>query len=131
MERAIEIFAAINFLIMGVSHIVLPREWAKFFTYLRSKGTPGAFVNGFLHLGMGALIVGFHNTWRGLPVVLTVLGWLYLLKSLLIFTVPGYGVKSLSLVSEDKAWRFMVPGVMLLAVSGVLFYSLLRDGAAG
>ena len=124
MERSIELFAAINFLIMGISHIVLPREWARFFIRLRGWGTPGAFVNGFLSLGMGSLIVAFHNVWDGLPVVLTVMGWLYLAKSLLIFSVPGYGLKSLSIVSEEKAGRFRIVGVGLVAVSAILFYAL-------
>ena len=48
MERAIEIFAAINFLILGLSHVFQPRVWAEFFVRLRDWGRPGAFANGFL-----------------------------------------------------------------------------------
>jgi hypothetical protein len=124
MERSIEIFAAINFLVMGLSHIVLPKEWARFFIRLRGWGTPGAFVNGFLSLGMGSLIVAFHNVWDGLQVLLTVMGWLYLVKSFLIFAVPGYGLKGLAVVSEEKAGRFRIAGVGLVAVSAILFYAL-------
>jgi uncharacterized protein YjeT (DUF2065 family) len=124
MEQAIEIFAAVNFFVMGLSHLLMPRAWTEFFTLLREKGDAGAFVNGFLTLGMGSLIVAFHNVWTGLPVVLTVIGWLYVIKSLLIFTVPGLGVRSLSKVSEKSAASFVVAGVMLLALGGLLTYSL-------
>ena len=60
MERSIEAFAAINFIIMGLSHLTQPRAWIEFFTLLRNKGEAGAFVNGFITLGMGSLIVAFH-----------------------------------------------------------------------
>ncbi len=35
MEQAIQIFAAVNFFIMGMSHILQPRAWARFFIHLR------------------------------------------------------------------------------------------------
>ncbi len=60
-ERSIELLAAIQFLIIGLSHITMPRAWAEFFVMLRSRGDAGAFANGFLSLWFGALVVGFHN----------------------------------------------------------------------
>ena len=114
MEQAVQIFAAVHSLIMGLSHIFLPRAWAEFFLLLREKGQAGAFVNGFLSLGFGSIIVAFHNVWSGPATVLTVLGWLQVLKALLIFVVPGYGMKGLSLVSLEKAGRFVAAGVVLL-----------------
>ena len=71
MERAVEVFAAVQFLVIGLSHVFQPRVWVEFFTWLRGKGYAGVFVNGFLSLGFGAFIVAFHNVWTGLPMVLT------------------------------------------------------------
>ena len=34
MERAIEVIAAISFLVIGISHVVQPRAWAEFFVLL-------------------------------------------------------------------------------------------------
>ena len=62
VERAIEIFAAINFLILGLSHVFQHRAWTEFFVRLREKGHPGAFANGFLTLFTGSLIVAFPKT---------------------------------------------------------------------
>ena len=123
-ERAIELLAALNFLIIGLSHITMPRAWAEFFIMLRSRGDAGAFVNGFLSLWFGSLIVGFHNVWSGLPVVLTLIGWAQVLKAFLIFVVPGHGMRGLSLVSLERSRMFVLPGAFLVALSGVLFYSL-------
>ena len=123
-ERGIELLAALNCLVIGVSHITMPRAWAEFFIMLRNRGDAGAFVNGFLSLWFGSLIVGFHNVWSGLPMVLTLLGWAQVLKGLLIFVVPGWGMRGLSLVSLERSRMFVAPGFFLVALSGVLFYSL-------
>lgn len=127
MERAVQIFAAVQLLIMGLSHVFQPRAWAEFFLLLRSKGQAGAFVNGFLSLGFGSIIIAFHNVWSGPATVLTVLGWLQVLKALLIFAVPGYGLKGLSLVSLEKTGRFVAAGVVLLAL-GLFMVWLVATG---
>jgi uncharacterized membrane protein len=66
VEKAIEMYAAVNFLVIGLSHLLQPRVWVDFFTWLRSKGHAGVFVNGFLSLGFGSIIVSFHNVWTEL-----------------------------------------------------------------
>ena len=38
MERATEIFAAIQLLVIGLSHVFQPRAWVEFFLWLREKG---------------------------------------------------------------------------------------------
>ena len=73
MGRSVEIVASILFGVIGLSHILQPKAWVEFFILLRGKGGAGAFMDGFLNLPLGALIVVFHNTWSGIPVVLTLL----------------------------------------------------------
>ena len=42
MEEAIRVFAAVNFLTMGLSHIFQHRAWAEFFAYLHNPASsPG------------------------------------------------------------------------------------------
>ena len=125
MERAIELFAAINFLVIGLSHIFMPKAWAEFFMLLGSKGQAGAFINGFLTLGVGSLIVAFHNVWTGVPVFLTVIGWLYVAKALVIFVIPGAGLKSIQHVTVEKARRFRYAGVPMILMGIVLIYCLM------
>ena len=116
MERTVQVFAAVNFLIMGISHIFQPEAWVEFFVLLRGKGRAGAFLNGFLSLGMGSFIVAFHNVWSGPATVLTVLGWCWVLKALLTFAKPEIGMKGLSRVSMERSREFVVAGVMLTAI---------------
>ncbi len=132
MEQAIQTFAAINFFVIGLSHVVQHRAWAEFFILLHRQGRPGAFANGFLSLLMGTLIVAFHNVWSGIPVVLTVLGWSFVLKAAVIFVVPDWGLRSIGRVRRDNSRMFMIPGVLLIIGAVALGYSVwqTQNGAA-
>ncbi len=126
MQQAIEVFAAINFLVIGLSHVFQHRAWAEFFILLHGQGRPGAFANGFLGLFTGALIVAFHNVWSGIPVILTVLGWAFVLKAALIFLVPNLGLRSMARVRPDNSGILVIPGVLFVAVAFALGFSLWR-----
>jgi hypothetical protein len=125
VEQAIEIYAAVQFLVIGLSHTFQPRAWVDFFTWLRSKGHAGVFVNGFLSLIFGSVIVGFHNVWTGLPMVLTLIGWAQVIKALVSFVIPQLGMRGLERVSYDRAHEFVVGGVVFLALSALMLYIVL------
>lgn len=127
MERAIEVLAVIQFLVIGLSHTFLPQSWVEFFIWLREKGHSGVFVHGFLSLGFGSLVLAFHQVWVGIPMVLTIVGYAYLLKSLVCFLLPGVAMLSLRRVSRERAWEFVVAGLGFLMVGGLLSYSLWRS----
>ena len=53
METSIEKLVAICFLVIGLSHILQPRAWVKFFIMFREKGEVGSILNGLLHFPPG------------------------------------------------------------------------------
>jgi hypothetical protein len=122
--RAIQTFAMVHFLVIGLSHALQPRAWAEFFVWLRGRGHPGVFVHGFLSLGFGSMIVAFHDVWSGPPLLLTVAGWLYLVKAALCLVAPRSQSWGLGRVSVERAWEFVVPGVLYVAMGGFLAYIL-------
>jgi len=124
MERAIEIFAAINLLIIGVSHIFQHRAWAEFFVRLHEQGRPGAFANGFLALFTGSLIVAFHNVWSWPGVLLTAMGYSMVLKSAVLFIRPDWGLASMGRVTPETSRKLVIAGVMFIAVALILGYSI-------
>jgi hypothetical protein len=124
MERSVEILAIILFGVIGLSHILQPRAWAEFFILLRSKGEAGALVVGLLHLPLGGVIVAFHNIWSGIPVVLTIMGWGFLIKGLIRFCAPQQGVRMMARVSVERSWEFQVAGVVLVVLAGVIGYGV-------
>ena len=124
MERSVEVLAIILFGVIGLSHILQPRAWAEFFILLRGKGEAGAFVDGFLNLQMGGVVVGFHNTWSGIPAVLTLVGWCLLIKSLIRFCAPKQALRVMARVSVERCWEFQVAGAGLLALAGLIGYGV-------
>lgn len=125
METSVEKLVAINFFVIGLSHIFQPRAWVRFFILLREKQEVGSLLNGFVHFPLGAFIVAFHNVWHGIPTVVTVIGWGLLVKSTLYFVHPRHGTRMLATVSLERSWQFVVAGVMSVALAGLILYPLL------
>lgn len=124
MERAIEVLAVIQLTIIGLSHIVYHRAWAEFFIWLRAKGDPGVFANGFLSLTAGSLIFSFHRVWTGIPLVLTLFGILNILKAANCFLFPDRAMRSMQRVSLERSREFVGAGALSLALAAVLAYGL-------
>ena len=124
MERSVEVIAIILFGVVGLSHLLQPKAWAEYFILLRGTGEVGAFVDGFLHLPLAGIIIAFHNVWSGIPVVLTLLGWAFLIKSLLRFCVPKLGLRMMARVSVERSWEFQVAGAGLVVLAGLLGYGV-------
>jgi hypothetical protein len=120
LERAVQIFAIIQFVVIGLSHTVQPRAWVAFFIFLRERGEVGVFATAFLSLIFGSIVVAFHNVWTGLPVVLTVIGWAQVVKGLLYFTFPAFALRRMQLPSYERAWIFIPPGILFLVIAAVL-----------
>lgn len=125
LPRAVEIYAALHFAIMGLSHLFRPLAWVQFFELLRAQGTPGVFAHGFLSLFFGAMIVAFHNVWSGPGTALTVAGWLYVAKSAACFLAPNLQLVSLGRVSSDRKWELQFAGVAYLLLASWLIAHLI------
>ena len=131
MTRALEIFALIHLTLMGLSHVLQHRAWAEFFIRLRGMGYGGVYVHGFLSLGFGSMILAFHRVWSGAPLALTILGVLYLGKTLQCFLLPAVSMRSLNRVTMERSRVFIGAGVMLLFFAGVTAMALARASGVG
>lgn len=130
MHRAIQIYAVISFLVIGLSHTFQPQAWVEFFAFLRERGRAGVFAVAFMSLWFGALVVAFHNVWSGIPVVLTVVGWAQVVKALIYFCFPAFGLRQLDRASPEKAWTFIPAGIVFLALAGLLAWHLVMTSAS-
>src|SRR5215208_1104445 len=120
MEQATQLFAAISFLVIGLSHLGQPKAWVAFYQALAARGAPGVFLEGFLLLMFGAAIVAFHNVWHGPALLLTLIGWAQVLKGAGRFVAPQVALRVMQRITPDRAWYFQIGGVMALALSGLL-----------
>ena len=124
MERSVEVLAIILFGVLGLSHILQPKAWVEFFILLRGKGEAGAFVDGFLNLPMAGVIIGFQDLWSGIPLVLTLVGWCLLIKSLIRLCTPKLALRMMAEVSMERARGFQVAGAFFVGLAGLLGYGL-------
>ena len=122
MQQAIQVFAAISFLVIGLSHLGQPKAWVTFYQALAALGTPGVFLEGFLLLNFGVIIVAFHNEWHGPALLLTLIGWSQILKGAGRFLAPQVGLRVMQRASPERAWYFQVGGAVALLLSGILWW---------
>jgi len=120
IEEKIRILCIISFLVIGLSHILQPKAWIAFFKLLIKQQHPGAFINGFITLPMGTLIVSFHNVWTGIPTLLTVMGWAYILKATIAFCFPALSLRSMKRVEKNNITEFRIGGVIFIIIALVL-----------
>jgi len=126
MEDRIAIVMVILLTALGISHILQPRAWVDFFVRLREQGKPGILMVGILHLQPAILIVAFHNRWSGLPLILTLIGWGWLIKGSLYLMFPRVGLMSIGRVSIQRSHEFVIGGVVLLVLTALIAIPLLR-----
>ena len=124
MERSAEILAIILLAVLGLSHIVQPKAWVSYFIRLRGLGDTGAFVDGFVNLAFAGIIIALHNVWSGTAIVLTLLGWCLLIKSLIRFCAPKFALRVMARVSVERCWEFQAAGVGLVGLAGLLVYTV-------
>ena len=127
MERAIQIYAIINFVVIGLSHVLRPRAWVDFFVFLRERGEAGVFATAFLSLIFGSIVVAFHNVWSGIPLVLTLVGWAQVLKALIYFAFPAFGLRRHQIPTYERAWIFIPPGALFLVLAALLGYHVWKE----
>jgi uncharacterized protein YjeT (DUF2065 family) len=123
-EASVEKLTALFFFVTGLSHIIQPRVWVRFFIMLHEKGEIGSFLNALIHFPLGAFIVAFHNVWHGIPLIVTLIGWGLVFKSTIYFLFPGHGVKMLGTISEKRSWHFVVAGVFSVLLAVTIAYPL-------
>jgi len=81
-------------------------------------------VDGLVNLPLAGVIIGFHNIWSGIPIVLTLVGWGLLIKGLIRFCAPKLGLRMMARVSVERSWEFQVAGAGLVVLAGLLGYGI-------
>lgn len=83
------------------------------------KSTAGLFYGGIMALVAGFLILNFHNVWvKDWTVIITILGWLALLKGILLLLVP----KAMIALSRSFMKSMWFAILFALIIGGVLGY---------
>ena len=120
---AVQMVMLLLCVLMGVSHLIQRRMWSQFFGMLGERGTSGLIANSFISTTTAAVIVGLHQVWNGPAVLLTLFGWMLLLKSVIGLWLPALGMRSLRL-SRHGDWAFRGAGIGLLVIAAACALAL-------
>jgi hypothetical protein len=104
---------------VGISHVLQPGRWAELFADLfRRSYAP--LVIGTLTLPLGLFVVLTHNVWvLDWPVVVTVCGWGWTVKSVLYLVRPQVG-NAVAREGIRKERNFVVAGAVLAGLGLIL-----------
>lgn len=81
------------------------------------------FLTGLVALTVGFLIVTFHNEWSvSWSVIITIFGWLALIKGVLILAFPRFFLKMSGAMQKGR--RFFKAYALFVFLLGVLFLLL-------
>lgn len=120
-EQIFQLFGLV-YVAMGLGGMIGKDSYKKLLE--NYAGSPGLLlVTGLLTLTAGFLLVTFHNVWiMGWTVIITVLGWLALVKGVLTLTVPGFYAAISKSMQKNRTLLRVYPVVVLLL--GVFFLLL-------
>ena len=124
LHRAVEWYALVTLAVVGLSHLLRPRDWVDVYARLHRLGNPGALINGALALVPGAAFVAAHPVWTGPGTVLTLFGWALVLKGALCLVAPAAGLRSMARAGVGNGRKFVAGGAVALALAGFVGYVL-------
>ena len=121
IETLIERWFAIGLLIFGLSHLLYPAKCAALFLPLRERETGGLLLALF-NLPLGLVVVLGHNVWVwGIPVAVTLAGWVMILKSVVYLLFPRALSRVMpSGVQMERAFR--IAGALGIFLGALLVY---------
>jgi len=124
-QRAIEIFAELNFAIIGLSLLLQPAAWAQFLAWMRREGPAGAVIYGLFCVLWGSLIISFHREWFGILVILPIFGTIQVLEGVVFLLAPAAGLRLMGLFNEQGLGRLRLLGLIAVAMAATIFIVLL------
>jgi hypothetical protein len=124
-QRAIELFALLNFAVVGLSLVARPMAWARFFIWMQREGEAGAVIYGLLCVLWGSLIVSFHPTWHWPSLILPSFGVLQVFEGFIFLLMPRFGLHTMAVFSEKRLWLFRLLGVIALGLVVYIWAALL------
>ena len=105
------------YLAIGIGMLISPDFYKKLFTDF-CENAAVMYLGGIMALVIGYLILAFHNTWtKDLSVIITVIGWLALVKGILILVRPKMMIALTKAMLKENTLKIMATWVILLGLA--------------
>ena len=114
------------FLLIGLSHLIQPRLWVRFFQRLERTELAAAIIPMYT-LPVGLLLIVGHNIWIwDWPLFLTIAGWMMTLKSALYLLIPIAADRMLASRLAKTERSYQVAGAIIAFFGGALTFQAWR-----
>ncbi len=103
---------------VGIGILINPGFYKKLFEDF-IENTAVLYLGGVMALTIGYLILTFHNTWTGgLSVIITIFGWLALIKGILILIQPKIMIAlSKAILQKEGILKIEAVAVIILGLA--------------
>jgi hypothetical protein len=117
-QSAMQLMMGIGCTLIGLSHVLQPLVWQDYFATLHERGEAGVLTRTMTwELWPALILVTLHQVWSGPGVLLTLFGWMLLVKCTASLLVPQIGLRSMAMAQRGPA--MFVAGGMLLMIIGL------------
>jgi uncharacterized protein YjeT (DUF2065 family) len=111
----------LTYLAIGLGMLVNPRFYKEMLNKMIDNEAV-LFITGLLVFIIGYFLVAYHNIWTGdWTIIITIFGWLALLKGLMMVVVPEQSIKLYKAIKISKA-QLSVYGIIIFALGIVCTY---------
>lgn len=112
-------FFGLWFIFAGVAWLYRKEAVSKLFDTLQ-KDSAASAVSASINLIVGLLVVLLHNWWGGWITIITLIGWVSLIKGLLHMFRPAFGARIFKAFYEGQ--RAYATGIIVLLIGVFLTY---------
>lgn len=128
MEHAVQMMAGIAFVVLGVSYLTKTADWIDWLAALQEKGRRGSLSLGLWAVIGGGFVLAFHPVWQGVPLILTLLGTLAVIKGTTLLLFPGWMPGKLARLSAHFERIIRIKAALTLALGLALLWDLHQNG---
>jgi hypothetical protein len=109
-----------GFLILGLSHLLQPQLWVRFFELIRQTRMASVIIPMYT-LPIGLILIVEHNRWEwDWSLFLTIAGWVTTIKSTFYLLSPGIADRMLEKQMVTSPRSYQVVGLIMTVFGGVL-----------
>jgi uncharacterized protein YjeT (DUF2065 family) len=112
----------IVYLAVGIGILTNPDFYKKLITeFFVSENPPAIYLSGLVALAIGYLLVTFHNIWvKDWAVIITILGWVVLVKGLFLLVLPKVSIKITNAFMGQMIKFLTVWAIVVIVLGGLL-----------
>lgn len=112
---------SVMYLAVGVGILVNPGFYKKLYEDF-CENAVSLYLGGFAALVIGFLLVAFHNTWtKDLSVIITIVGWISLVKGIIILTLPKIMIALTNAIAKNEKF-LKIEGIAVIIIGLALSY---------